>query len=250
MHFSTLAVALGLFAVDDPALIASLDTLVFHAPQEKATVSLVEGKIGKVNHFTFAKDAPGAFCTSNLHGRPAWDKAAGFSFWMQGDGSDSFGGLEFIYDDDYAVRYDVAFPIKNKEWSKVTVAWSDLVPVLPGPKSLRLGPKGNRPSKLSSLWIGKWWYWYDYPACSFAIDEIRLEPTIERDASEHRPAGSPLARTLAKLRAKEPITIVTMGDSLTDTKHWSNRQTNWVAMLKTQIKEKYGVDPTMVNPAI
>ena len=250
MHLSTLAVTIALFAADDPTLIASLDTLVFQAPKEKATVTLVDGKVGKAIRFTFDKDARGAFCTSNLRGRPDWDKAAGFSFWVQGDGSDALGGLEFIYDDDYAVRYDVAFPIKSKDWTKVTVAWSDLVPVMPGPKSLRLRPDGNRPSKLSGLWIGKWWYWYEYPACSFAIDEIRLEPTIERDTGEHRPVGSPLARTLAKLTAKEPITIVTMGDSLTDTKHWSNRQTNWVAMLRTQIKEKYGAVPTIVNPAI
>ena len=251
MHLSTFALTIALaFGADEPGLIASLDTLQFHPPKEKATVTLVDGKVGKANRFAFNKDARGAFCTSTLRGRPEWDKAAGLSFWVQGDGSDALGGLEFIYDNDFAVRYDVAFPIKNKEWTKVTVAWSDLVPVLPGPKSLPLGPDGNRPSKLSSLWVGKWWYWSEYPACSFAIDEMRLEPTIERTANNHRPAGSPLARTLAKLKAKEPITIVTMGDSLTDTKHWSNRQTNWVAMLKSQIKEKYGVDATIVNPAI
>ena len=249
MHLPTIALMMVL-AADEPGLIASLDTLRFTAPKEKATVTLVDGKVGKANRFAFDKDARSTFCTSLIRGRSDWDKAAGFSFWVQGDGSDALGGLEFIYDDDFAVRYDVAFPIKNKEWTKVTVAWSDLVPILPGPKSVPLGPDGNKPSKLSALWVGKWWYWGAYPACSFALDEMRLEPTIEREASEHRPAGPPLARTLAKLKAKEPITIVTMGDSLTDTKHWSNRKTNWVAMLKEQIKEKYGVDPTMVNPAI
>jgi lysophospholipase L1-like esterase len=250
MHVASLAITLALFAADDPNLIASLDTLEFQAPKAKATVTLVDGKVGKANRFVFDKGATSTFCTSRLRGQPEWDKAAGFSFWVLGDGSDALGGLEFIYDDDFAVRYDVAFPIKSKEWTKVTVAWSDLVPVLPGPKSVPLGANGNRPSKLSAFWVGKWWYWSEYPACSFALDEIRLEPTIEREASEHRPAGSPLARTLAKLKAKEPVTIVTMGDSLTDTKHWSNRQTNWVAMLKTRIEEKYGTPPTIINPAI
>ena len=151
------------------------------------------------------------FFASNIHGSPGWDRAQGFSFWVQGDGVDGFGGIEFIYDDDYAVRYDFAFPVKGSGWSKVTVAWSDLIPVLPGPRARPLGvPGGNEPSKLSGPWIGKWWYWGDYPAIGFSIDEIRLEPKIDRDP-EAMPSTPPLARTLAKLKAGEPITAVTMG---------------------------------------
>src|ERR671921_804000 len=64
--------------------------------------------------------------------------------------------------------------------AKGTVAWRDLIPVLPGPKAKPLGTPGdNPPSKLGGLWFGKWWYWGDYPAITFAIDEIRLEPTID-----------------------------------------------------------------------
>ena len=41
-----------------------------------------------------------------------------------------------------------------------------------------------------------------------------------------------------------------MGDSLTDTAHWANRQTNWPALLQKQIKEKYKSEVKIVNPAI
>jgi lysophospholipase L1-like esterase len=41
-----------------------------------------------------------------------------------------------------------------------------------------------------------------------------------------------------------------MGDSLTDTRHWANRTTNWPAVLKTMAKEKYKADVSVVNPAI
>jgi hypothetical protein len=59
------------------------------------------------------------------------------------------GGLQFICDDDCAVRYDFTFPIKNTAWTKITVVRRDLIPVLPGPKSQPLDPaKGNRPAKL------------------------------------------------------------------------------------------------------
>ncbi len=191
------------------------------------------------------------FFTSNIHGKPEWDRAQGFSFWVKGNGSDGFGGLEFIYDDDYSVRYDLCFPVHNGEWKKISVAWQDLVPVLPGPAVKPLGTSGgNRASKLSAIFVGKWWYWSLYPAICFDIDEIRLEPTIERDASEHLPDGPPLGRVLAKLKAGKPVTIVTMGDSLTDKRHWANREVCWVDLLRQRLKDAYRSDVTIVNPAI
>jgi lysophospholipase L1-like esterase len=241
---------LGPLASGGPVL-DSMDEIRFRSPKDKGKAELVEGKVGKAVRFSFDKDARGTFFTSNLRGKPEWDEAAGLSFWIKGDGSDSFGGLELIYDDDYAVRYDYCFSIKSKEWRKVTVAWSDFVPVLPGPKSKPLGGKGgNRPSKISGVWIGKWWYWQQYPACSFAIDEIRLEEKIDRDTRDHRPAGKPLARVLEKLKAGKPVTIVTMGDSLTDFHHWANRKDAWPVLLKKQLEDKYHSKITLVNPAI
>jgi len=147
--------AFGAARAADEALIDSMDDLHFHAPKEKAQVELVDGKVGKAVRFSFEQGSPGAFCTSNLHGSAAWDRAAALSFWLKGDGSDHFGGLELIYDDDYAVRYDFAFPLKSTEWTEVVVPWRDLGPVLPGPKSNVLDPTGeNKPSRISGVWFG------------------------------------------------------------------------------------------------
>ena len=77
-----------------------------------------------------------------------------------------------------------------------------------------------------------------------------MEPVIPLDTSAYRPAGAPLARTLAKLKAGKPITIVTMGDSLTDFSHWTNHDTNWPTDLKTLLKQKHGSDVTLDNPAM
>ena len=246
------ASALASLAVaDDPAIIASMDANRFAAPPAKGRAEVVEGKVGKAVLFRFDDKAQSTFFTSNIHGTPDWDKAAGFSFWVKGDGVDGFGGLQFIYDDDYAVRYDLAFAVKGTDWTKVTVAWHDLILVLPGPRAKPLGTTdGNKPSKLSGLWIGKWWYWGDYPAISFYIDEIRLEPKIERDTKSYRPDGPPLARTMARLKAGKPVTIVTMGDSLTDKWHWANREVAWVDLLRDQLRETCKSDATIVNPAI
>jgi len=92
---------------------------------EKGSASLVDGRVGKAVRFRFEADVPSAFFSSNIHGKPEWDHALGFSFWVRGNGSDGFGGLEFIYDNNYAVRYDVCFPVKNGEWTKISVAWQD-----------------------------------------------------------------------------------------------------------------------------
>src|SRR5271157_2576372 len=56
--------------------------------------------------------------------------------------------------------------------------------------------------------------------------------------------------SLFKLKAGKPITIVTMGDSLTDKRHWANREVCWVDLLRQGLKDAYRSDVTIVNPAI
>jgi len=237
-------------ATDGP-LIHSMDDIKIRDPKEKARSEFVEGKVGKAVKFAFDEGSSGAFCITPIHGTPEWDQAAGFSFWVKGDGSKHFGGMQFIWNEDYAARYDLMFPIDGTDWRKITVAWRDLVPVMSSPNSKPLDPKaGHAPSKLSGPWFGKWWYWKDYPAHSYAVDEMRLEPKIALDTGLYLPAGAPLERVLAKLKAGKPVTIVTMGDSLTDTRHWANRQVNWPALLLKKLKEKYRVDARIINPAI
>ena len=237
-------ITLLLLALGDGALIHSMDDLKVRLPKEKARTEAVDGKSGKAVRFVDDDGCTNAFCMTSIRGTPEWDQAAGFSFWVKGDGSKRFGGLQFIWNEDYAARYDYMFPIDGTEWRKITVAWRDLTPVLPGGKFL--DPKnGPQPSKLSTLWVGKWWYWRDYGAHSFAIDEIRLEPVIATDDNLHLPPGDPLARVRAKLKSGQPVTIVTMGDSLTDYNHWANKPVNWPTLLK----EKLG-SATIVNPAI
>ncbi len=235
----------------DDLVIDTMDELRFRNPKEKGVAELVEGKFGKAIRFSFAKDCQSVFFSGPIRGQRAWDTAAGFSFWVKGDGSDHFGGLELIYDEDYAVRYDYMFPIKNSDWTKITVAWRDLIPVLPGPKAKPLDARtGNPPSKITGWWFGKWWYWRDYAAHSYTIDDIRLEPEIAVDAHDYRPADRPLTRTLEKLRSGKPITVVTMGDSLTDFQHWANRQVSWPVLLKQRLEAKYHGQVTIVNPAL
>jgi len=244
---SLLAGAAALAA--DPLLITSLDEPRFTPPKEQGRMTTVEGKIGNATQFAFDDNAKSAFFTSNLRGTPEWDQADGLSFWVKGNGTTQFGGLQLIYDDDYALRYDVCFPIKGTEWTRIVIAWNDFIPVLPSPRAKPLGTREMPPGKVTAVWFGRWWYWGDYPATTFAVDEIRLEPTIGRGEPIPRPQ-EPLGRVLKKLKAGEPITIVTMGDSLTDTRHWANRQVVWPTLLASQLNAEFKSEVTIINPAI
>src|SRR5581483_3942472 len=95
------------------------------------------------------------------------------------------GGLEFIWNEDYSLRYTYCFPIDSTAWKKIVVPWRDLISSMPS-AALIAPANGNAPSKLGGISFGKWWFWRDFAACSYAIDEIRLEPAIPVDNNEYK----------------------------------------------------------------
>jgi lysophospholipase L1-like esterase len=250
---SVLAVAAGLLmAADDRStLIDAMEQPTFTPGSAKVAITVVDGQVGHALQFSFADGCQSTFATSRIHGTPEWDHAAGISFWVKGDGSAHLGGIEFLWNDDYGQRYDAAFPISSTTWTKVVIPWRDLIPVIAAPGCTPLDAQGaHRPSQLSGLAVGKWWYWGDYVAHAYAIDEIRLEADIAVDSLALRAAAGPLSRVAAKLQASQPITVVTLGDSLTDTHHWSNHEHNWPAIFTQLITARYHVPVTLINPAM
>lgn len=244
-----LLASLHCLAGDDGQVLNTMEAL----PQctgAKISAQFVDGKMGRAVKLNFENGCQSVYAQTPTRGATEWDKADGFSFWVKGDGSDHLGGIELVWNDDYALRYAFAFPINHTDWRKVVVRWRDLMPETANPAALPIEPRqGNAPSKLGAIWFGKWWYWRDYAAHSYTIDEIRLEASLSDAPEELRPAGEPLARVKGKVARKEPVKIVLMGDSLTDVQHWANRQQNWPAMLEAKLTAA-GVEPTLVNTAI
>ena len=252
-----LIATLGAPAVaEDGPLVADMDT-VFHKPtvdektgQPKGRVELVDGKFGKAARFTFTASTPGAFFTGWRNPTANWDDFAGLSFWVKGDGSNSFGCMELIDGNDYGKRYGVSFPLADTEWHKVLVPWCDVIPELPAGELVD-AKNGYKPSAFRNLWFGKFFYWSEFPPQSFCIDEIRLEKSIPVETKYDTPEIPGLARVVAKLKAGKPVTIVTMGDSLTDFNHWANKPVAWPRLLVEVLKTQYpkaGI--TLHNPAI
>jgi lysophospholipase L1-like esterase len=210
------------------------------------TVELVDGQFGKTCKFSFVESTGPQFFFANVRPQENWDEYDGFSFWVKGDGSKNCGGFEFV-DDSYAQRYGYCFPINSTTWTKITVPWSDMVPELSS--ALVDAKEGFAPSKFRSAFVGKWFYWREWPACSFAIERMALEKKIDR-GPDYMPSQPGIPRVLAKLKAKQPVTIVTMGDSLTDKRHWANREKVWCEVLVKKLKDAYGGEITWVNPSI
>lgn len=214
------------------------------------SVESVPGKFGGACLFRFDENIKSGFFTAGVQAGEDWNRSAGISFWVKGDGSDSWGCLELIDASNYALRYGYCFPIDSTDWQKITVAWRDLVPELPAGQIV--DPQhGYAPSNFGNLWFGKWHYWRDYPAHSYAIDQIVLEPAITgADQECPLPTTSGTPRLLEKLRARQPVTIVTMGDSLSDKRHWANREQLWSELLAEKLKTRFGGEVRLVNPAI
>lgn len=232
--------------------IDSMDEVRFSVPlnerkEPRGRAELVEGKVGKSVRFFFDEKCSGAFFRRRIRPDSSWDASAGLSFWVGGDGSDHLGGVELIDAGDFGRRYAAAFSIREKEWRKVVLPWRDLLPETATAPFLG---EGMKPSAFGNLWFGKWWYWRDYAAHSYLVDEICLEPRIDLPLDPPPPDGPPLRRTAAKLKEGRPVTIVTMGDSLTDFAHWANRETNWPTLLARRIEQAYRSTVNLVNPAI
>jgi lysophospholipase L1-like esterase len=254
--FSALAFAAPAWGQSPPLLFDF--SRVQHKPSEvttpdkqevpAGTVALVDGRFGKACKVSFVASTGPQFFTAWVNPTENWDQYEGFSFWVKGDGSKSYGGLEFIDGNDYALRFGYCFPIESTEWFKVSVPWSDLVPELAAPAVD--AKRGFAPSRFRNVWIGKWHYWREYPACSFTIERMTLEKHIDCDAHNYTPQEPGLPRVLAKLKARQPVTMVTMGDSLSDKRHWANREKLWSEELVKKLKATYGSEVTLVNPAI
>ncbi len=250
---ASLGLSLPLVGSAVPTVILDMESIRHHPGEVTidgkkvplGTVELIEGRAGKAVRFSFADGAGPGFMTAPINGTKEWDKAAGLSFYVKGDGSTNWGGLELIDKSDYSLRYAFCFPLDSTEWRKVVVPWRELIPELAGP--LVDADRGYAPSGFGNLWFGKWFYWREYPAHSFAIDQVVLEDKLDLPPVTQ---AEGLRRVRARLAARQPVTLVTMGDSLSDKRHWANRETLWCELLAKRLEQTGRSRVTLINPAI
>ena len=130
----------------DGALIASMDEMRFQPPKEKGRADLVEGKVGKAVRFHFDEGRqrpPSSRATSTAP--PTGTAPRGFRSGSRAKAPTASAGSSSS-----TMRITpfatTLLPRQGDRWTKIVVAWRDLIPVLPGPRAKPLGtPGGNAP---------------------------------------------------------------------------------------------------------
>jgi hypothetical protein len=183
-----------------------------------------------------------------LEGSPAWDQYEGLSFMVKGDGSDLFGCISVGDRSSGAYSYIYYFPLKNTEWHKITLRWSDLIPngAYDGLNQAGALP----PSGIKALRFGSRWSIYFnndiIPAHSSSIDQIQIEEQVEQSSADQ--AARPFTEVLQRLKKRQPVHIVCIGDSITAGSGLPNKSTQRYAVLtQNLLREWLGYDDIIVE---
>ncbi|MFA6715255.1 MAG: GDSL-type esterase/lipase family protein [Victivallaceae bacterium] len=176
------------------------------------------------------------------------DGYQGIAFNLKGDGSDNFGYITVA--DRYGYSYTYSFPLKNTGWHPVYASWSDFVP------QGEFAPVNfNRtalvPSALVNFRFGTSWNISHnnrrISAHEFCIDDLRFEKDIAANPDKNR-NFFPFKTVLSKLRNKEPVRVLCMGDSITVGIGLRNRGKNrYAKILENLLREKFGYSQIYVE---
>lgn len=171
--------------------------------------------------------------------------AKGISFWVKGDGSDNYGRVTFGYDTSKPSHY---FPLKDRAWHPVRLKLSDFNKPITTLAWLHFGlkPGAKRPT----------YYTVDKlePISDFSSYTPEKDAKLKQAAAARPPGkicevkdlkafvrgGQNLARVKKKLKAREAVKIVVIGDSVTaGIQLWS--------IGKEPVKEPYRFRNTMAR---
>ena len=125
---------------------------------------------------------------------------------MKGDGTSTFGLVE-IRSNDYVNIFQAVFPLTSTEWKEVSVRWDDFFQMNDNSKEAKIDwPNVNNFGFGSRAGWG---------SCNYAVDDITLAKIPARQAEKAPDGTARLEKTIAKIRAGEPVKIVALGDSIT-----------------------------------
>jgi lysophospholipase L1-like esterase len=196
--------------------------------------------------------APG-FVVKDIASSKDWNKYAGISFWVKGDGSRYYASIVLGTGKVGPMNngYEALIPLSETKWHKVTLRWEDFVQNAPPwtrNKSTRITKQTLRldPTKVTQIGFGHGRYFFDYDATySMEIDEVRLEKSLpKRKLPERFSVG--LSRTARLLKAGKPLKILALGDSII----WRGKRKSYAFHLGTKLKAKFKSEVSNCNRGI
>ncbi len=146
------------------------------------------------------------------------------------------------------LRYQYEFSLSSTKWQKIAIPWGDFMPFLPYGDFL--GREGHRPSRLGIFRFGKQPWWFEWPAHSFTVDQVQLEPEIKVDTKDYTPSGDPLARFKEKFDNRRPITLSRWVIPMTSRYNFANRFCCWVDLLARKLMDHHFLEVSVCNAAI
>ena len=218
------------------------------ADASMCSASTVEGHRGAAVSLQFKANSSQCYVRLNLPRRAGMNETAGIAFDFKGDGSDGVAGLSLAPGRDHRSNYSACVPLADKRWHRVVIPWQAFSPE-DGQGPPIGSASGRRPATFRQLWFGKRYYYRRFPEHSFSIDNIALVPSIDLPPIPTPPAR--LQRLHRLIEEKEPITILALGDSLTDARHGANRKGSWLTLVQDELVKSTGNEHiTVVNRAL
>ena len=171
----------------------------------------------------------------------------GIAFKVKGDGSDEWGVITVQAGPLNSGK--VYFPLKNTEAVEYRVAFSDMAPtggstVLPAEK---YAAKDITEFKVGDRWkIGQ----NNYPRkpFSFEISDLRLIDDIQGTFVPGKFRPAPIDGVIAKMKAKQPVLILCVGDSITAGTSLRDREKDrYATVLQALLRKEYGYDGITVR---
>ena len=171
----------------------------------------------------------------------------GIAFKVRGDGSDEWGVISVQAGPQGGGK--VYFPLKNTEVVEYRVAFSDMAPngdntALPAAK---YAAKDITGFKIGDIWaIGQ----NNYPRKphSFKISDLRLLDDVRGKFVPGKFQPAPIDGVIAKMKAKQPVLILCVGDSITAGTSLRDREKDrYATVLQGLLRKHYGYDGITVR---
>jgi len=230
------AAAVGSEVIDDCDEVGQWRPLSGRPTPEVARVSV--GRNGGALRISFHESKESQFAGRGVTADEGWSRAAGLSFWMKGDGSDGFVAVT-VLDETLTRRHAALLSLRPREWQRVRLRWEDFVPETMAIDWFRSPTARMKPSQIRAIWFGRWFYLRPWQACSFEVDDLRLEERIDAKPSLTPPASG-IPRTMAKLKAKQKVSITALGDSITSGYRLKNPEREaWPAVLEKGLRKEF-----------
>jgi len=253
LGLSVLAVLGGRVGAETQAVLDPCEDATHWLTSGEVTVSKVTGGDGSaiLLNFTTDKVKGPAFAHRPARGDYTWDLPhGGMSLWLQGDGSPGFFAVELV-DSSFKLRYAALVPLKDTSWHRVDLPWREFVPELYEASAMPLPlyhPQGGLEGHIvRNFFIGRWWYFLgQFGPYHVAIDKITLETDLPFDATDYTPATGGIPRTLARFQARQPVTVVCMGDSITFGVGAGGPPGAYPGKLQALLREHFGYDDIRV----